>query len=42
MNKFEIYTDKELIVLLQDAIEMRNGKWIKAIRNEINRRWRDA
>lgn len=38
MNKWEIYTDKELNILLQDAIEMQDSRWFKAIKAEITRR----
>jgi hypothetical protein len=41
MDKWEIYTDKELMHLKQQAIEMRDGKWIKAIDKEMTRRNRD-
>lgn len=41
MNKWEIYTDKELMELKQDAIEMQDRKWLKAINAEITRRNKD-
>lgn len=41
MNKWLIYTDKELIQLLQEAMELRDGRYIKAIKQEITRRNRE-
>lgn len=41
MNKFDIFTDLELMQLMQDAIELQDGKWLKALRAEITRRNRD-
>ena len=38
MNKWDIYTDKDLMILKQDAIEMRDIKWLRAINAEISRR----
>lgn len=38
MNKWEIYTNQDLDKLLRDAIEMRNKRWLKAIKAEITRR----
>lgn len=41
MNKWLIYTDKELMQLLQEAMELRDGRYIKAIKQEITRRNRE-
>ncbi len=41
MNKWEIYTDEELIKLFRDAVEMQDGKWINALKAEMNRRNRE-
>lgn len=41
VNPWSIYTDKELMKLYHIAIETRDGKQIKAIRNEMNRRERE-
>lgn len=41
VNPFSIYTDKELMRLYHIAIETRDGKNIKAIRNEMSRRNRE-
>lgn len=38
VEKWAIFSDHELMILLWDAEETQNGKWIKAIRNEISRR----
>ena len=41
MNKWEIYTDQDLDKLLRDAIEMRDKRWLRAIKTEITRRNRE-
>lgn len=41
MNKFDIFTNEELMILKQDAIEFQDGRWLKAINAEITRRNRD-
>ena len=41
MNKWEIYTNQDLNKLLRDAIEMRDKRWLKAIKDEITRRNRE-
>ncbi len=41
MFDWNIYTDKELMKLKQDAVEMQDSKWLKAITAEITRRNRD-
>ncbi len=41
MNKFDIFTDKDLMILKQEAIELQDGRWLKAINAEITRRNRD-
>ena len=40
-EKWAIFNDSELKILLWDAQESQNGKWIKAIREEMNRRTRE-
>ena len=37
-NELQEFTDKDLMRLSWIAQEQRNGKWIKAIRNEMSRR----
>lgn len=41
MSKWKDFDDKDLMKLLQEAIELRNGRYIKAIREEITRRNRE-
>lgn len=41
MFNWNIYTDKELMKLKQEAIEMQDGRWLQAINAEITRRNRD-
>jgi len=41
MNKWAIFTDTEIMKLLQQAIELRDGKYIKEIKKEITRRNRE-
>lgn len=41
MFDWNIYTDSDLIKLKHDAIEMQDGRWLKAIKAEITRRNRD-
>lgn len=41
MGKFEDFTDSDLMILLQQAKELRDGKYIKAIRCELDRRVRE-
>lgn len=41
MNHFDLFDDKELMKLLQDAIEYQDGRYIKAIKEEITRRNRE-
>lgn len=41
MNKWEIYTNQDLYKLLKNATEMRDKRWLRAIKNEIIRRNRD-
>lgn len=38
MSKWQDFNDTELKKLLWDAIEMQNGRYIKAIKEEMNRR----
>ena len=42
VNPWEIYTDKELNKLLWIAQEEQDGKKIRAIKSEMNRRNREA
>lgn len=37
-NELQEFTDKDLMRLSWIAQEQRNGKWIKAIKNEMSRR----
>lgn len=41
MNKWAIFTDSEIMKLLQQAIELRNGKYIKELKEETTRRNRE-
>ena len=41
MDKFRDFDDKELMKLLQTAIELRDGRYIRAIKQEITRRKRN-
>lgn len=41
MFDWTIYSDKDLMILRQDAIELQDGRWLKAINAEITRRNRD-
>lgn len=41
MNKFDIFTDKDLMILKQEAIELQDSRWLKAINAEMTRRNRD-
>lgn len=41
MNKWAIYTDSEIMKLLQLAIKLRDGKYIKELKQEITRRNRE-
>lgn len=38
MSKFELMTDNELMQWYWLALEMRDGKYLKAIKAEMNRR----
>lgn len=38
MSKYEDFSDADLMQLLQTAIELRDGKYIKSIKKEISRR----
>lgn len=35
------YTDTELMEVKQCAVELRDGRYIKAVKNELNRRVRE-
>lgn len=41
MSKWKEFTDSELKKLLWDAVEMQNSRYIKAIKEEMNRRNRE-
>ena len=41
MSRWKDFNDKELMKLLQEAIELRDVRYIKAIKEEITRRNRD-
>ena len=41
MKRWKDFNDKDLMKLLQEAIELQNGRYIKAIKEEITRRNRD-
>lgn len=41
MNRFKDFDDKELMKLLQTAIELRDGRYIRALKEEITRRNRN-
>lgn len=36
------YTDRELMNVKQCAVELRDGKYLKAIKDEMNRRTREV
>lgn len=38
MNKWKDFTDKDLMKLLQEAIGLRDRRYIRAIKQEITRR----
>lgn len=38
---FEMFDDKELMKLYQTAVELRDGRYIKALKDEMNRRERE-
>lgn len=38
MSRWKDFNDKELMKLLQEVIELRDGRYIKAIKEEITRR----
>lgn len=41
MKRWKDFDDKDLMKLLQEAIELQDGRYIKAIKEEITRRNRD-
>lgn len=41
MSRWKDFNDKDLMKLLQEAIGLRDGRYIKAIKEEITRRNRD-
>lgn len=41
MKRWKDFNDKDLMKLLQEAIELQDGRYIKAIKEEITRRNRD-
>lgn len=41
MKRWKDFDNKDLMKLLQEAIELRDGRYIKAIKEEITRRNRD-
>lgn len=41
MKRWKDFDDKDLMKLLQEAIKLQNGRYIKAIKEEITRRNRN-
>lgn len=41
MKRWKDFNDKDLMKLLQEAIELQDGRYIKAIKEEITRRNRN-